>query len=91
MPDDPVSSLLNIGPRSAEWLAAVGIDSVEDLRHVGPVEAYRRAKGAFPDQVSANLLVALEAGLRGIPWNRLPRNAREELKRRARQADPRRG
>lgn len=37
----PVTALRNLGPRCAEWLAAIGIVTAEDLRRVGAATAYR--------------------------------------------------
>ncbi len=65
-------SLRNIGPKSAQWLKAVGIQTAEDLSEVGAVEAYHRTKEAFPDKVSLNMLYALQGALLDLPWNELP-------------------
>ena len=37
----PVTTLRNLGPKSAEWLAAVGIHTAEDLREIGYAVAYQ--------------------------------------------------
>ncbi len=65
-------SLRNIGPKSAQWLKAVGIQTAEDLSEVGAVEAYQRTKEAFPDKVSLNMLYALQGALLDLPWSELP-------------------
>lgn len=44
----PIHKVLNIGPKSAQWLEAVGIQTEADLEALGAVEAYRRVKAAFP-------------------------------------------
>ena len=75
-----VAELRNIGPRSAEWLSAVGIRTVEDLEQAGAVEAYLRAEQAFPDQVSLNLLYGLQAALMDIEWTHLPESIKRELR-----------
>jgi DNA transformation protein len=38
---EPVTALRNLGPRCAEWLAAIGIHTAEDLRRIGAAAAYR--------------------------------------------------
>ncbi len=76
-----LASLKNIGERSAHWLEAVGIYTEEDLMAVGVVEAYRRAKAAFPDRVTLNLLYALQGALLDLSWNELPPGLRSELRR----------
>ncbi|MGW8249416.1 MAG: TfoX/Sxy family protein [Anaerolineales bacterium] len=73
-------SLRNIGPKSAQWLKAVGIQTAEDFYEVGVVESYRRAKSAYPGKVSVNMLYALQGALLDIPWNDLPPDMREMLR-----------
>jgi DNA transformation protein len=73
-------SLRNIGPKSAQWLKAVGIQTTDDLYEVGVLEAYRRAKSAYPDKVSVNMLYALQGALLDLPWNDLPPDMREKLR-----------
>jgi DNA transformation protein len=68
----PIQKTPNIGPKSAQWLEAVGIKTLEDLEDLGAVEAYRRVKAAFPGRVSLNLLWALQGALLDLPWNELP-------------------
>ncbi len=70
----------NLGPKSTSWLAAVGIETLEDLTAVGAVEAYRRCRDAgFP--TSKNLLWALAGALLNIPWNELPLEVKAKLSR----------
>lgn len=76
-----IRKLPNIGPTSAQWLEAVGIKSAEDLEALGAVEAYRRVKAAFPEKVSLNMLWGLQAALLDLPWNELPPDMKEKLKR----------
>lgn len=73
-------SLRNIGPKSAQWLKSVGIQTVEDFYKVGVVESYRRAKSAYPEKVSVNMLYALQGALLDIPWNELPADMKEKLR-----------
>jgi DNA transformation protein len=71
----------NIGPNSREWLASVGIHSLDDVAKLGVVETYRRVKAAYPEKVSLNLLYGLQAALLDLPWNELPPDIKEQLKR----------
>lgn len=71
--------LLNIGPKSSQWLASVGIQSEDDLRKLGAVEAYRRVKMLYPDRVTLNLLWGLQGALLGIHWNLLPQAMKDDL------------
>jgi DNA transformation protein len=59
----------------------VGIQTEADLEALGAVEAYRRVKAAFPGRVSLNLLWGLQGALLDLPWNELPPEMKEKLKR----------
>jgi hypothetical protein len=71
----------NIGPKSSEWLASIGIHTLDDVAAIGVVETYKRVKVAYPDKVTLNMLWGLQAALLDIPWNELPSDIKEELKR----------
>ena len=77
-----IGSLLNLGPRSEEWLTAVGITSYEQLESLGSVQAYLRVRERFP-RASANLLYALEGALLDVRWDLLPVELRARLRREA--------
>ena len=70
----------NIGPKSKQWLADVGIHTIDDVVELGVVATYKRVKAAYPEKVSLNLLYALQAALLDLPWNELPPDMKEELK-----------
>ena len=72
----------NMGPKSREWLASVGIHSLDDVAELGVVETYRRVRAAYPEKVSLNMLYGLQAALLDLPWNELPPDIKEELKKR---------
>ena len=74
----PISELLNLGPRSQAALAAAGITTVAQLRHLGSVAAYAKAKRSGA-HVSLNLLWALEGALTGLPWEVVAREHRTSL------------
>ena len=59
-------------------LARAGITSVAQLRKVGAVAAYVKAKRANGN-VSLNLLWALESALSGEPWQKVARLHRTSL------------
>ena len=71
----------NMGPKSSEWLASIGVHSLEDVAKLGVVETYKRVKAAYPEKVSRNLLYGLQAALLDISWNELPADIKDELKR----------
>ena len=70
----------NIGSNSARWLESVGICSPEELFDLGPVEAYKRVKSAYPQEVSLNMLYALQGAIMDLPWNEIPPDIKEKLK-----------
>jgi len=70
----------NMGPKSSEWLASVGIHTLDDVASLGVVETYKRVKAAYPEKVSLNLLYGLQAALLDLPWNELPPDIKAELK-----------
>ncbi len=64
----PVSSIRNLGPASDREYARAGITSAEQLRALGPDEAYRRLldSGSKPHFIG---YYAMAMGLQGRPWN----------------------
>ncbi|MCY4072948.1 MAG: TfoX/Sxy family protein [Chloroflexi bacterium] len=69
--------LKNIGETSANWLLAIGIDSVSQIEELGAAEVYRRLRARFP--VSRNMLWALQGALMDLPYNQLPPDAKQAL------------
>lgn len=73
-----LAALPNLGPKSAQALAAAGITDLATLRRIGAVEAFVRTRRAAPG-VSLNLLWALEAALSGTHWQQVARSERTRL------------
>jgi predicted flap endonuclease-1-like 5' DNA nuclease len=73
-----LAPLRNLGPVSKRMLAAAGITSVQALRELGAVEAYRRVRSRDP-RASLNLLWALEGAVSGRPWQDVARHDRLSL------------
>jgi hypothetical protein len=48
--------LKNLGPKSRQWLAELGIYTIEDLRNAGSITTYKILKERYPKKVSLNLL-----------------------------------
>ena len=74
--------LRNIGPKSAAWLAAVGIRSRADLEKAGSIGAFRAVR-ASGQSASLNLLYALEGALLDVHWNELPAPLKDRLRKAA--------
>jgi DNA transformation protein and related proteins len=73
-----LAELPNLGPKSQRMLALAGITTLAQLRELGSVAAYARAKQAGGN-VSLNLLWALEGALTGLPWKTVAREHRTSL------------
>src|SRR5688572_27961088 len=76
----PITSLRNLAAKTANWLAAIGIHTAEDLEQFGVVEAYCEVTNLYPERSSLNLLYALQGALIGMPWGLLPEAMKEELR-----------
>lgn len=76
--NDDLQTLKNIGKTSAQWLRAVGIQNVEDLRRAGAVDAFRavKARGFGASRV---LLYAIEGALLDIHWGDLSDGQKDAL------------
>ena len=70
----------NIGPRSRQWLAEIGIYTIRDLRNAGSIPTYKILKERYPQKVSLNLLWGLEAAIRDMDWRELSETDKDELK-----------
>jgi TfoX-like protein len=40
----------NLGPKSSEWLASIGVHSLEDVARPGVVETYKRVKAVYTEK-----------------------------------------
>jgi len=80
--DAPIESLLNLGPKSGQWLREAGITTIAELERLGPVVAYRLVKQHQP-KASLNLLWALAAGLKKQDWRELSKITQERLRKEA--------
>ncbi len=79
-PDTPIERLRNLGPKSARLLKEIGVETESDLRNLGVVPAYRRAKQLEPRTVSLNLLWAMQGGLMDMDWREIPPEIKNQLR-----------
>ena len=70
MDTDELLGLRNLGKTSAQWLHASGIHSLDQLRQLGPVEAYRavRTRGF---NASKALMFSIAGALQNVHGNEL--------------------
>lgn len=73
-----ISSLPNLGPRSQQWLAGLGIHTPEQLRQQDPYAVYAALKAAG-HAVSINLLYALIGAVEGVHWQQVQRERRTDI------------
>lgn len=72
-----------LGPKSREWLADIGVYSLEGIAKLGVVETYKRGKAAHPEKVTLHLFDGKQAALLDIPWYELPYDIKAQLRKEA--------
>jgi hypothetical protein len=75
---EPIENLRNLGPASAAWLREFDVFTVEDLKQLGPVFAFRLVRQRHRN-VSLDLLWAMAAGLADRDWRELTDEEKERL------------
>lgn len=68
-----VDQLPGLGPKSASWLARIGIGTIEDLKRRDPFDVYAELKAIEP-KVNLNMLYGLI-----VPWQQVARERRTEI------------
>lgn len=75
------TEMRNLGPQSRRWLAEIGIETEEQIRDLGAVEAYQRLKFRFGRQINRNMLHALAGAILDIDWRDLSVEHKADLDR----------
>jgi len=77
-----MKQLTNIGDVCAVRLVEAGIDTPEKLKKLGAKETFLRMFLAHPNPNSlcACAVYALEGAITNTPWNRIPKQKKEEFK-----------
>ena len=68
----------NVGPKSAAWLRQIGVRTLDDLRRVGPIDAFMKVKRAG-FRPSLNLLYAMQGALDDCHWADLSEDVKAGL------------
>lgn len=75
----PVDHGVNIGVVLAAGLRGVQIDTLDALRSLGAVAAWKRLRATEPALATPRTLLALEGAIRGVRWTALSDAERQEL------------
>jgi DNA transformation protein len=81
-----IEDAVNIGPVLGGELRSAGIETLEQLRALGYLEAWRRVHGANPDRDCASSCLALAGAIQGVRWTTLPAARRAQIAATAREA-----
>lgn len=76
----PINELKNMGPKITEWLIDIGIETEADLERVGVINVYKMLKAKQPRHVNLNALWSLQGALLGIPWDKLPVDMKDSIR-----------
>lgn len=76
--DPELSALRNLGPKSAAWLADVGIGSRAELSEIGAIGACRLLREAG-HPVSRVMACAIQGALMDCDWRELPLEFRRRI------------
>ena len=73
--------LKNIGPTIADRLESVGLDTLGDLKKIGPAKAFNLVKNTYSDMTIpvCYYLYSLQGALVDKHWNDLPSATKERL------------
>jgi DNA transformation protein and related proteins len=77
---ETLERMKNLGPIIAGRLRTVVIETPDELRRLGAIEAYVRLKRAFPVETTHAQLYALHGAVNDIRWYVLPEEARAALR-----------
>ena len=75
----PIEDGVNIGTTLASALRRAGIDTVESLRMLGAVDAWRKVRAIDAATATDWAVVALEGAIRGVRWGAVPVATRRKL------------
>ena len=79
--DTPLLGLMNIGSTIAARLRSVGIETVGDLRRVGPAKVYKRLVANHPDVTIpvCYYLYSLQGALDSTHWDAIAPDVKQQL------------
>lgn len=75
----PMHRAVNIGPVLSERLSSVGIDTLEQLKQLGALQAWALIADKTPGEECVHTLLALEGAIRAVRWTAISRTERDRL------------
>lgn len=75
-----IKDLPNLRLATERMLKKAGITTVEELRNIGSVNAYKAIQQTHSNSVSAELLWSLEGAIKGTHWSVISAEKRQELR-----------
>ena len=77
---ETLERMRNLGPIIAGRLRTIGIETPDELRRLGAIEAYVRLKRTFRVETTHAQLYALHGAVNDVRWYVLPEEARAALR-----------
>lgn len=71
---------LNLGPKTTEEMASIGIKSLVQIRRIGWEKAFRKLIAKYPERLNLNMASALIGAELGMDWRVIPRQHKEDAK-----------
>jgi DNA transformation protein len=75
----PTDRAVNIGPVLSERLRSVGIDTLEQLKQLGSLNAWSMIADQTPGEECVHTLLALEGAIRATRWTAISQAERTRL------------
>jgi DNA transformation protein and related proteins len=80
---NPIDRAVNIGPVLSERLGSAGVGTIEELKRVGALAAWRLIADQTPAEERTHTLLALEGAIRSTRWTAINQADRDRLLRAA--------
>ncbi len=74
-----IADVVNIGPKLASDLRRAKIDTLERLKELGALEAWRRLRQVAPQWACGHSCLALAGAVEGVRWTSLPQATRRRI------------
>lgn len=75
----PMERAVNIGPVLSRRLSSVGVKTLEQLKQLGSLQAWRLIADQTPAEERVHTLLALEGAIRAVRWTALSQAERDRL------------